>query len=114
MDLMMPVLDGYQCLKKINKDFPPIPVIGMTSGTDANPGINGEYAGELFREHISAVFIKSHDVKKLTKYINAIQTMWINNPVQPNFCRKDRNINETYNTGEELGRTTNQIDGDIT
>lgn len=97
MDLMMPDTDGFQCITFIKNIFPPFTVVGMTNGTEQNPGIDNEYAAELYRAGFSSLFIKSYRLADLNKYISAIDTMWINNPITPVFKRTDESNREHTN-----------------
>lgn len=69
MDIMMPEMNGEQCLVKIREQGYSMPVIALTA--DAVSGSREKYLGEGFTDYIAKPFTKEEIKEKLSKYIKS-------------------------------------------
>ena len=94
MDIMMPVLNGEETLKKLQEiDGFDTPVIALTAETD--PGAQEKYESEGFAGYIAKPFSKTEIEEKIDKILKERELE------EPEVHRK-RNIEENYNFDGEF------------
>lgn len=69
MDIMMPEMNGEQCLVKIREKGFSMPIIALTA--DAVSGAREKYLGEGFNDYIAKPFTKEEIKEKLSKYFKS-------------------------------------------
>ena len=69
MDIMMPEMNGEQCLAKIREKGFGMPIIALTA--DAVSGAREKYLGEGFNDYIAKPFTKEEIKEKLSKYFKS-------------------------------------------
>jgi len=92
IDLLMPKVNGIDCIKKIRGKFPPFPIIAMSGA------ITSEQVTQLYRYNVHSVITKPQNWENTIK---SIKTMWVDQ-VRPSWVFRSKTTRRKYGSHRVL------------